>query len=68
MNGKQAFILGVVVAIVSIASHLGTTAFLDSIYDKGYNKGVNAGIEQGKKDAMKDVELSYDMCVKKKGE
>jgi len=68
MSGKQAFILGVVVAIVSVASYLGTTAFLDNIYDRGYEKGVKVGIEKGKEQTMKDIELSYDMCVKKKGE
>jgi hypothetical protein len=55
-------------AFLCVIVSLGTWSVLDSLYDKGYDKGVKVGIEQGKKDAMKDIELSYDMCVKKKGE
>ncbi|AGR46947.1 hypothetical protein SHANETTE_46 [Bacillus phage Shanette] len=68
MKGKTAFWSGFLGAFFCVTVSLGTWSVLDSLYDKGYDKGVKVGIEQGKKDAMKDIELSYDMCVKKKGE
>jgi len=65
---KQAFWSAFAGVICCILASTGTWALLDSLYDKGYEKGVKAGIEQGKEQTMKDIELSYDMCVKKKGE
>lgn len=68
MKGRHAFLAGVVISLVSIAFFLGTTSFLEYVQNKGYEKGFKAGIEKGKEQTMKDIELSYDMCVKKKGE
>ncbi|AGR46735.1 hypothetical protein JL_46 [Bacillus phage JL] len=68
MSHYRTFWFGFGVCIIFICSGLATWAFLDNIYDKGYEKGIKVGIEQGRKQTMKDIELSYDMCVKKKGE